>query len=83
MSPRAPRGMVYKCSVCGSEVAVVGTAMGKFAPVCCNQPMIAITRRLLFFRCPVCGAEVAVLAVRPGAFDPHCCNTKMIAEPAA
>ncbi len=83
MSPKAPRGMVFKCSVCGSEVAVVGTAMGRFAPVCCNRAMVAVDRRLLFFRCPVCGAEVAVLAVRRGVFEPCCCNRPMVAESAA
>jgi hypothetical protein len=29
--------------------------MGRFEPVCCNRPMIAIARRLALYRCPVCG----------------------------
>ena len=78
-----PRGRIYRCAICGSEVAVVGTAMGRFAPVCCNQPMLPVERRLKFYRCEVCAAEVAVLVVRTGVFEPHCCNTRMVVEPAA
>ena len=83
MKPRSPRGRVFKCAICGSEVAVVGTAMGRFAPVCCNQPMVPIERRLAFYRCELCGAEVAVLVARAGVFEPHCCNTVMVSGPAA
>ncbi len=83
MSLTKPRGKVYRCAVCGAEVAAVGAALGEFAPVCCNQPMQPVARRLEFYRCPICGAEIAVLAVRRGVFSPVCCNQPMRVESAA
>lgn len=75
-----PRGLVYRCPVCGAELIVVGTRMGAFEPYCCNKPMRVMSRRVVFYRCPVCGAEVAVLRKAKGVFDPHCCNRVMVEE---
>jgi len=77
MSDRGPRGRVYRCPVCGAEVAVLSPRMGGFAPRCCNTDMAPTDRRVAFYYCPVCGAEIAVLREGRGEFLPRCCNTDM------
>lgn len=77
MAEKSVRGVVYRCSVCGAELIVVGTAMGAFAPRCCNRAMHVVQRRATFYRCPVCGAELAVVRKGRGLFAPHCCNRPM------
>ncbi len=78
MEKQNPRGLVYRCPVCGAEVAVVGDRMGAFEPVCCGTPMQPVKRRLAFYRCPVCGAEVAALVETEGVFEPRCCQQPMV-----
>lgn len=78
MSMENPRGLVYRCAVCGAEVLVLSPKIGKFAPRCCNQPMQPKLQRVVFYVCPVCGAEIAVLKKGEGEFRPRCCNTDMI-----
>ena len=72
-----PRGLVYRCEVCGVEVAVLASQMGDFKPRCCGTAMVRQTRRLAFYACPVCGAEMAVVGDGGGTFTPRCCNTAM------
>ena len=72
-----PRGVVYRCPVCGAEILVLATEIGKFTPRCCGEPMIAAEKRVVFYVCPVCGAEIAVLQEGEGAFLPRCCNVDM------
>lgn len=83
MTPRNPHGLVFRCAVCGAEVVILATAVGRFAPRCCNQPMEPKTRRLVFYRCAICGAEVAVLKEGTGVFAPRCCNEPMQQESVA
>jgi len=83
MTLRSPHGLVFRCPVCGAEVAILATAVGKFAPRCCNQPMEPKTRRLMFYRCAICGAEIGVLKQVTGVFAPCCCNEPMQQEPVA
>jgi desulfoferrodoxin-like iron-binding protein len=79
-----PRGLVYRCNVCGSEVSVLAFAMGAFEPVCCNAPMLPAPEPIVFYRCEKCGAEIAVIKRGPGEFAPKCCNQPMALEgPAA
>lgn len=79
MTPAAdPRGLVYRCPVCGAELIVVGTAMGAFTPHCCNKPMRRMARKAAFYHCPVCGAQVVVVRKGRGVFQPHCCNRDMV-----
>lgn len=80
--PQYVRGTVYRCPVCGAEIAVLARTMGRFAPRCCNTEMIPRAARLVFYLCPVCGAEIAVLKEGEGEFTPRCCNTKMRREAA-
>lgn len=77
MSNVSPRGRVYRCVVCGAEVAVLSRRMGDFVPRCCNEPMALLRRRLAFYACPVCGAEIAVVRGGKGQFLPRCCNVAM------
>lgn len=82
MTRASPRGTIYRCPVCGAEVAVLAGAHGKFTPRCCNTRMVPLPRRMTFFRCPVCGAEVGVLSDLCPMFSPRCCNTAMQREAA-
>ena len=82
MSRQDVRGRVYRCSVCGSELAVLCDRMGEFAPRCCDRGMIPIARRVTFYVCPVCGAEIAVLKRGAGEFVPRCCDRAMAARAA-
>ena len=72
-----PRGFIYRCPVCGSEVMVVGDRMGEFTPRCCNKAMNVMKQRAIVYHCPVCGAEVAMVRKGRGVFEPHCCNRDM------
>ena len=82
MSRDNPRGLIYRCPVCGAEIAALSSRMGNFAPRCCYRDMISQPRRLIFYVCPVCGAEIGVLAKGSGRFVPRCCNTDMLLEAA-
>ena len=75
-------GTVYRCPVCGAELAVLVSATGRFTPRCCNRDMVATRRRGVFYYCPVCGAELMVLRARHGVFVPRCCNTAMLPKAA-
>ena len=77
MSIPHPRGLVYRCNICGAEVTVLAFDMGRFAPRCCNAPMQPREGRAEFYQCPVCGAELAVVKPGTGEFRPRCCNTDM------
>jgi len=77
MSLPRPRGLVYRCARCGSELVVLAFAIGRFEPVCCGEPMQPRPQRVTFYRCPVCGAEIAVLKKGEGVFTPRCCNVAM------
>ncbi len=77
MSAEPVRGAVYRCPVCGAEIAVLAGGMGDFCPRCCDTEMVLLRRRLIFYRCPVCGAELAVVRQGAGAFAPRCCDTDM------
>ena len=81
MSLPHPRGMVYRCEICGAELTVLAFAAGRFEPKCCDAPMQPKPRRVAFYHCPLCGAEIAVLKAGEGEFAPRCCNTAM--EPMA
>jgi endogenous inhibitor of DNA gyrase (YacG/DUF329 family) len=70
-------GTVYRCPVCGAEVAVLSANSDHFTPRCCNRFMVATRQRAVFYYCPVCGAELMVVRKGKGAFAPHCCNTAM------
>jgi desulfoferrodoxin-like iron-binding protein len=84
MSLPHPRGLVYRCEICGAELTVLAFAMGVFEPVCCNAPMQPKPQRVTFYRCDVCGAEIAVIKAGPGEFSPVCCDQPMTREaPAA
>lgn len=82
MKAKNVRGRVYRCAVCGAELAVLARRTGEFVPRCCNTDMIAQRRRLHFYVCPVCGAEIAVLKEGGERFNPRCCNTDMRREAA-
>ena len=82
MTPRIVRGTIYRCPVCGAEIAVLARHAGRFAPHCCNTAMVPRRGRLVFYVCPVCGAEVAVLKEGKGEFTPRCCNTNMLRKAA-
>jgi len=77
MNPTPPRGLIYRCGVCGSELIVLAFDMGRFAPRCCNEAMQPLRVRAAFYRCPVCGAEIATLKRGTGVFSPRCCDTAM------
>lgn len=77
MITQTPRGMVYRCPVCGAEVAILARVVGVFEPRCCNCPMTPQSRRLVFYHCPVCGAEIAIIKEGEGVFEPSCCNEPM------
>ncbi len=81
MSAMNPRGMVYRCPICGAEITVLATQMDNFCPRCCNRDMEPLKRRVVFYLCPLCGAEIAVLkGGGAGEFAPRCCNRPMEAE---
>lgn len=77
-SETASLGAMYRCAVCGAEIAVLRASGGSFRPVCCNRPMEQLPHQAIMYRCTVCGSEIAV--IRPGApgFRPRCCNTDMV-----
>lgn len=77
MTPQTPRGVVYRCPVCGAEVSILARRIGAFEPRCCNRPMEPQARRLIFYYCAVCGAEIALLKEGEGPFEPSCCNEPM------
>ena len=77
MNQEHVRGIVYRCPVCGAELAVLARGMGVFAPHCCNKPMDPTEERVLFYVCPVCKAEIGVINPGKGEFTPHCCNVLM------
>jgi len=77
MSSENPRGLVYRCPVCGVEVVVLARRFGVFTPRCCNQDMVPLPGRLTFYVCPVCGVEIAVMQEGSGSFTPRCCNEDM------
>ena len=77
MITQTPRGMVYRCPVCGAEVAILARMVGVFGPRCCNRPMEPQARRLIFYYCPVCNAEIAIIKEGQGVFAPQCCNEPM------
>lgn len=79
MSRDTTKGMVYRCSVCGSELIVLGDAMGEFCPRCCDRAMEPADGRVVFYMCPACGAEIAVLKKGEGEFLPRCCDSPMLA----
>jgi len=79
---RRTRGTVYRCPICGAEIAVLARRHGVFDPVCCGVRMQPQRRRLVFYVCPVCGSEVAVLHQGDGRFCPRCCNVEMRREAA-
>ena len=78
MTSSTPRGVVYRCPVCGAELVVLGRRMGRFTPRCCNTNMARRRRRISFYVCPVCGAEIAVIGRAGREFAPRCCNTAML-----
>lgn len=82
MNRNSPRGLIYRCPVCGAELAVLASRMGSFVPRCCNRDMIQQRRTLVFYVCPVCGAEIAVLGKGAGRFVPRCCDMDMLLEAA-
>jgi predicted RNA-binding Zn-ribbon protein involved in translation (DUF1610 family) len=82
VSPRGPRGSVFRCPVCGAEVGVLARRMGRFAPRCCNRDMAPLERRLVLYVCPVCGSEVTLVRQAGGVFTPRCCNRFMVREAA-
>lgn len=75
---RDARGLIYRCPVCGAELAILAIKTGTFAPRCCNVDMVAVSRSLGFYVCPVCGAEIAVVEPGTGRFTPRCCMTAML-----
>lgn len=82
MTRQNVRGQVYFCSVCGSELSVIGRRVGEFRPRCCNTDMIQKPLRMVFYFCPVCGAEIGIVKEGKGAFEPVCCNRPMVREAA-
>ena len=80
MSLISPRGLVYRCPICQSEIVVLARRHGAFEPVCCNTVMVARERRVPFYRCPICGSEVAVWIAGNVNFTPRCCNERMRRE---
>jgi DNA-directed RNA polymerase subunit RPC12/RpoP len=82
MSATDPRGMVYRCPVCGAEITVLARGMDRFCPRCCNRDMVPRQRRVAFYICPICGAEIAVIKGGAGEFGPRCCNQPMELEAA-
>jgi len=77
MSLEKTRGSVYRCPVCGAEIAVLSHRMGDFAPRCCGVAMAVTAQRIAFYVCPVCKAEIAIVNEGTGAFAPRCCSVEM------
>ena len=73
-----PKGVVFRCLVCGAELAVLSPRIGDFAPRCCSTDMVLVSRRLVFYSCPVCGAEIGVIGSHGTGFEPRCCDRPMI-----
>jgi desulfoferrodoxin-like iron-binding protein len=71
------KGTVYRCPVCGAEVAVARSSKGAFAPVCCNRPMVRRRQLMRVYHCDVCGSEVMVLLGGDGDMELVCCNVPM------
>ena len=71
------RGLVYRCPVCGAELAIVSKQTGDFHPRCCNVLMEPKPDRLIFYRCPRCGSELMHINQGNTAFKPRCCNIEM------
>jgi len=79
MSSSNLRGKVYRCPICGAEVAVLAHSCGEFQPVCCNVEMAIVEPSLIFYVCPHCKSEVALVESKnEKAFAPRCCNDEMI-----
>lgn len=73
------RGTIYRCPVCGAEIAVLAPIRGSdFRPHCCNVSMEEAQHRAFFYRCEVCGAEVAAVSGSCKSFSPRCCNQPMV-----
>jgi predicted RNA-binding Zn-ribbon protein involved in translation (DUF1610 family) len=72
-----PRGRIYRCPVCGAELAVLAEQAGEFIPRCCDVPMERRAERLTFYSCPLCGAEIGVVQAGTGRFEPRCCDRAM------
>jgi len=84
MSAKTSRGEVFRCPLCGAEVAVLAFKSGDFHPRCCNVDMELLPKvKLSFYFCPECAAEVALVRGDAAPFDPHCCNRPMIRYPSA
>ncbi|KPK59117.1 MAG: hypothetical protein AMK73_08840 [Planctomycetes bacterium SM23_32] len=84
-SPRGSvrsRGRIYRCPVCGAELAVLVAGAGRLSPRCCNVDMVPTDRRLAFYVCMVCGAEVALLRRAGGRLSLRCCNEDMVPQAA-
>ena len=77
MNSPSSRGLIYRCPICGAEIAVLARTVGQFTPRCCNQEMAPLQDRGVFYVCPVCGAELAVLRTGSPKFIPICCNRHM------
>ena len=81
MSSSRLRGNVYRCPICGAEVAVLAHKCGDFHPVCCNVEMVLLESTLIFYVCPHCKAEVALVENKNlEAFAPRCCNVAMVQQ---
>jgi len=77
-------GQVYRCPVCGAEVAVICPGTGPLAPRCCNRFMERLPKPYTIYECPICGSAVMVIHVGAGSPAPRCCNVPMRAvAPAA
>ncbi|MCK5235693.1 MAG: hypothetical protein KAR06_01810 [Deltaproteobacteria bacterium] len=70
-------GQVFVCSVCGSELSIVKSADGQFAPVCCDTAMEQSSRVNHVYVCPECGAEMMVLSGDDSTFNHYCCDIPM------
>ena len=77
MNSPSSRGLIYRCPICGAEIAVLAPNIGRFTPRCCNQEMNPLQARAVLYVCPVCGAELAVLKPGSPEFTPICCNRHM------
>ena len=71
------RGLIYRCPVCGAELAVLSTRAGELVPRCCDVAMDALAERMAFYVCPACGAEIGVAQKGAGPFLPRCCDRAM------
>ena len=74
--------IVYRCPICGAEVALLGESRGHFSPRCCDRDMVAIARRVVIYFCPQCGAQIMVVTPGRGDFQPRCCGLDMLIKAA-